>query len=292
MLPAILLIMPLLLYMHSAPQPASASDIVIVKDAEIKPYWDAIEGFKSSCGCSVREFDLSDIDALEKAIKERPDAVLAVGTGAFRKIKTIRSVPVIYAMVTPSETAESPGDNVSGVSMNIAADDYLDSIAGLFPRTKRIGILYNPERAGLFVQDAVASGRARGITLVAKTMLDLRRMPGLLDEMRNKIDVLWMLPDDALVQPDAVDYLMLFSFENNIPIFSFSKKFVQRGAAAALMAAPFDMGVRAGELLRERGSGPLRVYARSPRLIVNRKVCTKLGIRMNDDLVRHAEIVE
>jgi len=275
-----------------APRHALASDIVIVKDTEIKPYRDAIEGFKSSCSCTAREFDLSNIDEVEKAIKERPDAVLAVGTRTFRKIKTIRNVPLIYTMVIPSEAVDAPGDNVSGVSMDMAPDTYLDSITGLFPDTRKIGVLFDPEHSGSFIQEAAARARARGMTLVAKIMRDPRRMPALLDELRHKIDVLWMLPDDTLMQPDTVDDLMLFSFENNVPIFSFSKKLVQRGAAAALRIDPFDMGVRAGELLRQGGNGPLRVYARSPKLVVNRKICAKLGVRMNDDLVRHADTVE
>lgn len=289
---SILVMAGLHLCMFGAPRPAFASDVVIVKDTEIKPYRDAIEGFKSSCGCTVREFDLSDVDEIEKAIKERPDAVLAVGTRTYRKIKTTKSVPLIYTMVMPSEAVDSPGDNVSGVAMDVAPDASLDTIAGLFSNTKKVGVLFDPEHSGALVQDATALARAKGITLVAKSMRDPRRMPAMLDELRGKIDVLWMLPNDILIQPDTIDYLMLFSFENNVPIFSFSKKIVQRGAAAALRIEPFDMGVRAGELLRQGGNGPLRVYARNPRLIVNSKVCAKLGIRMNDELVRHAEMVE
>lgn len=294
-LKSILAVAALQLCLFSAPVNAFASDIIVVKDAEIKPYRDAIEGFKSSCNCTVREFYLSDIDAIERAIKERPDAVVAVGTQAFRKLKAIKNVPLIYIMVIPPEMADSLGDNVSGVSMDIAPEAYLDSITGLFPDAKRIGVLFDPEHTGAFVRDSAASARAKGIMLVKKAIRDPRQMPALLNELRNKVDVLWMLPDETLIDPDTIDYLMLFSFQNNMPLFSFSKKYVEHGAAAALKINPFDMGVQAGELaqvLLQRRGGHLRVYARSPKLIVNRKVCAKLGVRFNDDIVRHAENVE
>jgi len=294
-LKAILAVAALQLCLLGAPFPAFASDIIIIKDTDIKPYRDAIDGFKSSCGCPVREFDLSDAGEIDKAIKGRPDAIVAVGTQTFRKIKTITNIPLIYTMVMPSESADSPGNNVSGVSMDISPETYLESIVGLFPEAKRIGVLFDPEHTGLFVQESTASARAKGITLVRKPMRDPRQMPALLDELRNKVDVLWMLPDETLIHPDTVDYLLLFSFQNNMPLFSFSKKYVEQGAAAALRINPFDMGVQAGGLARallQGGQGPLRVYARSPKLIVNRKVCVKMGVRFNDDIVRHAENVE
>lgn len=291
----IFVVAALQLCLFCVPITVFASDIILVKDAEIRPYREAIEGFKSSCSCTVRELFLSDADAIEQAIKERPDAIVGVGTRTFRKIRKITNVPLIYTMVMPSEAADSPGDNVSGVSMDIAPEAYLDAITRLFPDAKRIGVLFDPEHTGPFVRDSLASARARGIALVAKTMRDPRQMPAQLDELRNKVDVLWMLPDETLVTPDTIDYLMLFSFQNNIPVFSFSKKYVQQGAAAALKVTPFDMGVQAGELARmllQGKEGPLREYARNPRLIVNRKVCTKLGVRLNNDIVHNAENVE
>jgi ABC-type uncharacterized transport system substrate-binding protein len=88
---------------------------------------------------------------------------------------------------------------------------------------------------------------------------------------------------------------MLFSFQNNLPVFSFSKKYVKNGAAAALAIDPFDMGAQAGEqyrILSRGGKGPLRAYARSARLIVNRKVIEKMKVQTSSEILRSAEFVE
>ena len=294
---ALLLTAALLLYLFVSPALAPAKEVVVIKDIEIKPYRDAIEGFKSACGCVVRELELSDAGALEEAVEARPDAVVAVGTEAFRKVKTIKNIPVIYIMVMPSEADASAlsADNVSGVSMDIAPETYLTAIAGLFPGAKRIGVLSDPAHTGLFVQEAAAVARGWGIGLVVKTIRDPRQVPVFLDELRDNVDVLWMLPDSTLVNPDTVNYLMLFSFQHDLPVFSFSKRYVSLGAVAALNINPYDMGAQAGEIARRvthGGKGPIRSYAKHPRLIVNRKVAAKMGVEINNEVAGHAETIE
>ncbi len=275
--------------------PAHASDVIIIKDSEIKPYRDAIEGFRSTCGCGVRELELADPDAIEQALKQHPDAVLAVGTRAFRKARLLRNLPVIYLLVMPSETADPQASNLSGVSMEIGPETYLSTITGLFPDVKRIGLLFDPENMGAFVRQATLVAAGKGIMLVPKVLLDPRQAPAILEQLKGKIDALWMLPDATVITTETVDYLMLFSFRNKIPIFSFSDKYVERGAVAALRIDPRDMGAQAGEMARDLlqgGKGPVRAFPRTSRLVVNMKVGTKIGARINGELVRDAKKVE
>ncbi len=281
--------------LFAAPLPALASDVLIIKDADIKLYQEAIQGFQKTCDCSVREMDLSDLDAIETALKAKPDAVVALGTQALRRTRTIRNVPLIYAMVMPSEAAEATGGNVSGVSMDIAPAEYLAAMAGLFPDAKRIGVLFNPDQTGPYVKDASLAARKNDISLILKPVSNARKAPALLNELRGKIDVLWMLPDTTILNSEMVDAILLFSFQHNVPVFSFSKKYVQMGAVAALTIDARTIGKQAGELARsllQNGNGPLRAYATNPRLIVNTKVGAKLGVRINGELFQNAEKVE
>jgi putative ABC transport system substrate-binding protein len=276
------------------PRPASAKDVIIIKEAEIKPFRDAIEGFKSACGCRAEEVSLSDKNLIGRIEKARPGAVFAVGTQALAKAEALKDVPVIYAMVMPSEEAILPA-YMSGVSMDIAPETWLKTMTALFPGVKRIGVLSDPEHTGPFVTKAAAAAQARGITLVVKSMSNPRNAPALLDEFKNEIDLFWMLPDPTVITSETLDYLMLFSFQNNLPVFSFSKKYVMNGAAAALAIDPHDMGAQAGEqyrVLSRGGKGPLRAYARTARLIVNRKVIEKMKVQTSSEILRNADFVE
>ena len=285
----------LVVHLFAEPHPALASDVLVVKDSNIKPYQEAIQGFKQSCGCSVRELDLSDLGALEQAVKSRPDAIVSVGAQAFRKVKLIKNVPLIYLMVMPTETSGVLGENVSGVSMDIAPAAYLTAMTALFPGAKKIGVLFDPEHTGRFVREAATAAQEKGLSLIIKPVRDPREAPALLDELRDKIDLLWMLPDATLVNSGTIDHLLLFSFQHSIPVFTFSKKFAEMGALAALTIDPDVMGRQAGEMTQSllRGAkGPLRAYARNPHLIVNTKVGAKLGVRINDELLQNAGTVE
>lgn len=279
-----------------SPLPALAEHVIVIKDADIKPYRDALAGFKGACGCEVTEVGLSDVeDLLDTAATTHPDAVFALGTKALRKASAIRSLPVIYAMVVPTEAAALAADNVSGVSMDLSPETYLTTMTALFPDVKRIGVIYNPKYTGPYVEEALGVARARGVRLVAKAIHDPREAPGLLETLRGELDVLWMLPDPTLANSETVDYLMLFSFQNNMPVFSFSKKYVERGAVAALTLDPFEAGVQAAEIAQvmlKGGKHPVSVYAKNPRLSVNRKVASKIGVELNNDLVKKADKVE
>lgn len=277
------------------PCPASAKDVIIIKEAAIKPFLDAIEGFKSACGCRAEEMALSDENLIRRVEKAHPAAVLAVGTQALEKTANIEDVPVIYVMVMPSGEAVPPAVNISGVSMDIAPETWLKTMTALFPGINRIGVLSDADHTGPFVEEAAAAARARGITLVVKSISDPRNAPALLDEFKNEVDLFWMLPDPTVVTSETMDYLMLFSFQNNIPVFSFSKKYVKNGAAAALAIDPYDIGAQAGEqykVLSRGGKGPLQAYARAARLIVNRKIISKMKVQTNNEMLQKAEFVE
>ena len=283
------------MHLFSDPLPALAADVLIAKDADIKPYQEVIKGFKQTCDCSVRELDLSDLAALERAVKARPDAVLAVGSQSFRKLRKFRTIPVIYTMVMPSETAYVNEENISGVSMDLAPETYLAAMTALFPDATRIGVLYDPAHTGTFVQKASDAASANGVSLILRKVRDPREVPVLLDELRGKVDVMWMLPDATLVNSETVDSLLLFSFQRSIPIFSFSNKYVKKGAVAALTIDPLEIGRQAGTMAKslfQNSKEPQRAYAGSPCLSVNMNIGKKIGVRINDELVRSAEKIE
>lgn len=265
-----------------------AYQAVVLKSANIRPYNDALKGFQSSCGCSLTTVppDLAgESTAGERISRLRPDVVLAIGMDALARARKITDLPVIYVMV-PGHLSDVKARNVSGVSMNISPSKYLDAMTRLFPSASRIGLVYDPGDSDAYVKEAVRSAAEREIDLVVKKAETAGAVPSLLDTMKKKIDIFWMLPEPALLNSATVDYMLLFSFENKIPIFTFSKKYVDMGAAAALTVDSFGMGVQAGTIARKlqaEGGGPIRVDADVSGLLINRKVLGKLGVRMNPE---------
>ncbi len=278
---------------------SEAVEIAVIKSADIKPYNDALEGFRSSFDDDVTEIVLSETEpaeALRRVHDSRADAVFAIGMDAVNLARSVGDIPVIYAMVPHHPPLSSGPKPLSGVSMYIPPDRYIASMLELFQGAKRIGVIYDPRNSEAYVREALQSAQGRGVDLVVKKASRPADVPAIVDSMKDKIEVFWMLPDTTVINPETVKYLLLFSFQNKVPIFTFSKKYVEMGSTAGLYSAPFDMGVQAGEIARrlfaEKNPKAIRTDARKTVLAVNRKIIKKLGIRVRDDILNRAENVD
>jgi len=296
---AIFLIFCVLLLLCS-PAVSNASEILVIKSADIKPYNESLEGFRDSCDCSATEIARSDSwqQDLSKALAvSRPDAVLAIGVDALKTAQSVKDIPVIYLMVPYLPPFASSQKNISGVSMNISAEKYLDMMADVFPNAKRIGLIYDPENSGAIVKEALQIADEKHMEIIARKAYKPGEVPPIIDNMKNRIDILWMLPDTTIVNSAVFNYMLLFSFQNEVPVVTFTKKYVEMGALAGLTVVPFDMGAQAGELVKKllkksSADSSIRVNARKAVLTINSKVARKMRIKIKSDNLKGAEYVQ
>ena len=276
---------------------AGAFEVAVVKSAEIKPYLEALEGFKSTCNCVVTELTRDDDQSVPARIERiRPDAVLTIGLDALKKMESVRNVPVFFTMV-PYPAARGQGQKTtSGVHMSVPLEKQFDAILAVFPNARRVGIVYDPGHPDFSIAEAFVAAHSRGIDLIARKAQKPGEVFSLIDGLKGAIDVFLLLPDRTVISPETVNHLLLFSFQNRIPVFSFSKKYVEMGAVAALTVDPFDLGAQTGEIMKKAlRTGPeehVVVPARKSVITVNRKVARKLGIEIPADILERAEIVE
>lgn len=269
-----------------------------VKSLDIRPYNEAIEGFRNSCNCSVTEMTLSENDYdgfTRRVVDQNPAAVLAVGIDALERLQTIRNIPVLYTMVPSPQGIPAGAMNISGVSTNVSVERSLAAMADVAPQARRIGIIYASRSSERLVEEAAAGAQARGMQIVLRKVGKAAEVPPALEGLRDKVDLLWMIPDSIVINSETVKQMLLFSFQNRVPVFTFSRKFVEMGAVAALNVIPHDMGAQAGDLavrlLGQGQTGPVRVAPRKTALVINAKVARKLGLRLKEDILKRAEDV-
>ncbi len=263
---------------------SAACETTVVVSADLKPYQEVLEGLREASECHVREVKLRDNDVLERIHRKPPDVVVAIGTDAFRKVRSLRDVPLVHVMVIPAEAERGVGGKRSGVSMDIAPGTWLETIKRVFPNARRVGLLYNAENTGAFVAEAQRAAPEAGIELAARNVRGPDDVPAALTGMQNAIDLLWMLPDPTVAAPPLVEHLIRYSIQHRIPIMTFSRKYLDMGAVASLDVDPREMGLQAGELVncivRGTCSGGRR-YARKPRLSINGKAADKMGVALS-----------
>jgi len=266
----------------------SDSEIVVLQGIRVKPYTEALEGFAAACGCKFEQLVLSEMagaDIRRKIDGLRPQMVLAVGMQALAEARKIRDLPVVYLMVLNPLGLPAGESNITGVSMLIPPDKQLAALTDTLPDRTNIGLLYDPDRSGSFVQEARQAAAKSGLNLVARPVSDARQAPELILGMKDQIDVFWMIPDVAVVTPETVEFLLLFSFQHKVPIFTFSEKYVEMGAFMSMDIDARDMGRQAGEMAGAILAGAdinriKPVYAASAVVSTNVMIARKLGIKL------------
>ncbi len=268
----------------------SADGIVAVQSFLIKPYNDALEGFKSICNCNVKEFVVSEIegaDIISEIHKAKPEIILAIGIDALERIKNIKDIPIVHMMILNPQSVTSYNKNITGVSLYISPEKQLSFLRKVLPEAKNIGLLYDPARTGDFVEKAKRAATATSIKLFAKEIHKSRDFSALLNGMKGEINAYWMLPDLTVVTPETVELLFLFSIENRIPVITFSNKYLEMGALMSFDIDTRDIGKQAGETANNILSGMdvknmKMTDARKINININRKTAKKLGITMNE----------
>lgn len=276
-----------------------AQEVLVLESVRIKPYNEALKGFMDACGCSTKELVLSemrDTDILKEIHKTGPDMVLAIGMDALSNVKGIKDIPVVYLMVSNPQSVISGEDNITGVSMNIPPKKQLGLMLEVLPLVKRVGLLYDPAKTGYLVEKAQNVSRELGIELIAKKVHNSKDVPSIINNMKERIDVFWMAPDTTVITPETIEFLFLFSLENNIPVITFSEKYVEMGALMSVSIDAFDAGKQAGEIAGKILSGTdIRnlpgVDAEKAVLSINLKIAKKLGITINNGAIRKARII-
>ncbi len=277
---------------------ASARQVAVIQSLDVAPYNEALSGFRSVCaGKIMRLFvaGMGESDVVRSVRKSDADLILAIGNEAAKKVRDITDIPVVYMMILNPRHVVPDIGNVTGVGMTIRPETQLALLHKALPGFRRVGIIYDPVRTGAFVRKARSAASEKGIELVATEIRSARDFPALLEGMKDRIDVFWVLPDVTSVTAETFEFLILFSIRNRIPVIVFSSKYLASGALLSIEIDPYDIGRQAGEMAARILSGATvkdvpRTEARKAVLSINLKVAEKLGISFPDDVIAAAKV--
>jgi putative ABC transport system substrate-binding protein len=294
-------ILPLMLFLFFCRiSPVAASGLLVIQSLPIKPYNEALRGFKSVCTGKTSKLassELSEAEIVKKSRIMNPSLILAIGMDALAKARTIRNVPVIYLMVLNPRSLIQDSENITGISMYVQPGRQLSTLQQILPQARKIGLLFDPDKSGFFVKSAQTAAAATNIELLTKAVHSTRDAVAAFDGMNSQIDALWLLPVTTVVNPGSIDLLLLSAMEFRIPVFCFSEKYVEKGALFSLDVDALEAGKQAGEMANRILAGEAvqkigKADARGSILTINRIVAKKLSIRLNSDLLKHASTIQ
>jgi len=286
-----------ILWLILCPSLVSAAHIVSVQSVSIAPYNEAFRGLESGCRCDLTRYVLSDMkgyDIVKELRRQRPDAIVAIGSSALEHIRAIRDIPIIYLMVLDPQSLIAGNSNISGINMNIPPDKQLELIRRVMPEVKDIGVLYSPGQKAGFIEKAKTAAEKAGINLITNEVRTPGEVPELLNHMAGKIKAFWMLPDVGVYSPESVEALLLYSIKHRLPVITFSNKYLDMGATLSLEIDPYDMGLQAAgtaaELLSGKQTAPIPYCsARKTNITVNERIIKKMDVKDSTYLLTKAK---
>ena len=282
---------------------AIAQDIVILKSHDLEPFNQAMAGFVAACHMRITEYDLRGSKKEESSIIQRltaakPRLIVAIGPLAAQVTRErLQDIPSIFVMVSNPSRHGLQGTNLAGVSLDIPVQLQLVMYKSLVPALKTLGVIYDPEKTGPMVMEARGIADSLGFHLLASPVSSHKAVPAALRSLLGKIDALWMVPDETVVTPESFKFMLLTTFENNLPFVTVSDIFVEAGALASLSPDYTDVGRQGCQLATDIESGRLHsaearvVPPAKVNLAINLKTASKIGLTLPPEVIQSANKV-
>lgn len=272
---------------------AHAEGVLALGAVHTESFLQIVEGFILTCNCEVETSqakDQKDQGLFEQIQQTSPVALLAVGmNGVFAALEVATDLPIIYSQVFNPQPFMRNRDS-TGVVLEFPPKAQLEALLAALPNIKRLGFVYDPAYSTSRAEQMREAARSLGITLVEGRTDNPRKVPKLINEMKDKIDVFWLTPDQTVVTFETLEYLARFSMENQIPTLAFAEKYMDMGIALGLNADNVDLGKQTGAIAKKiiHGAKARDIppeEARKAILVVNRRIAAKLGLPLNNGKV-------
>ena len=273
--------------------------IAVIRSDSVLPYDEVLTGFKA--GMLQRKTGQENFVPIENAHDQealaahiariRPDFVLCLGSKALDQAARIDGIPKIFTLITQSGIQPWMGRNdILGVTLDLAPALQFRIIRQAFPRSRRIGVLYDPKHNQKIIEEAKGAAPTAGFQLQAFPISAVREIPPAYEKLATNNDLLWTLYDPTVYSPESATYVLMQSLRNRIPIIGFSSQFAKAGAPLALYGDYQDMGrqacLQAMAVLAGETNVVRIIPPRTVRIAINEKVGRFMGIDFSPQFLK------
>lgn len=214
-----------------------------------------------------------------------------------------KGIPVIFNAVSDPIAAQlaksdtEPLDGITGISDRLPVVDQLKLIRSMLPDAKTIGILYTTSEANSVstIETYKKEAPAYGFTIETIGIGAEAEVAQAADVLLGKVDCITNMTDNTVVSALAV--VLDKANTKGIPVFGSEEEQVKNGCIASAGLDYIELGKQAGVIAARVLKGedintiPYETLKES-KLTVNKTVCGKLGIKIPEDLLEGADIVE
>jgi putative ABC transport system substrate-binding protein len=196
------------------------------------------------------------------------------------------STPVVFSLVSgPKFLGYQNQPNVTGISMNVGAEEFYPVLAKVLPRGSRIGMIYKSDLGHYLTTEIEFTESKYGYRSIRRRVASRAGMGPALKEMilKHKIKAFWMFPDSLYNEAIFKKLAQVCKKYNVLLITSFESLVEQAGAAFAIAPSYYEMGIQTAEVAERilDGDKPSSIPIQSPR---------KTGVYINDETIAALDI--
>jgi ABC-type uncharacterized transport system, periplasmic component len=234
---------------------------IVIKSQDLSAYNQVVKGFQDEClKNNITIKAIYDLDGkmklgqkiVRKIKNEKPDIILAIGVLAATVLKEeIDEIPIVFCMVINHARFQLTESNITGISTEIAIEDQIKGFQSILGPFKNLGVIYDPSKTGSIVAIAENKIENAGMNLVKYEISSSKEVSDAMENLIDKIEALWLLPDSTVVTKQSFDLIKTTTLENRIPLLCTSDAFVKAGALAAVSSDHKNVGIQAAGLARK-----------------------------------------
>ncbi|MDR3555418.1 MAG: ABC transporter substrate binding protein [Syntrophobacteraceae bacterium] len=238
-------------------------------------------------------------------VRKKYDFVVTLSTPTLQMmVRTNREIPAVFGMVSDPYSlgaAKTPRDhpaNLTGVATSPPVESALKIMRELFPKARKIGMVWNPSEAcsEASMHRARKAAPAYGFELVEATAGSTGEVLDAVKSLAAKgIDLFFTSNDNTISL--AVGSVAAFLHQQRIPYFSNTPVHVEQGAFLAIGADYEEVGKETGRMTREVVSGkspktiPILEFV-PERVYINRGLANEYGVKLPQPLAEHATFIK
>lgn len=182
-----------------------------------------------------------------------PDLIICIGSHALETlIGKIKETPILFSMILDHKQFNiSKYTNITGVSLDIQPESIFYNYKSAIGEVTKVGVIVsqNYYYKALLIQKKLAQMNIQ--LLIYKSSAN--KVLESYQAIKDKIDVLWMLPDPSVINDNNFLYLAEKTIEDKLPFIVYSENFVKAGGLFSISPNYSTVGSQLAIMVKSSG---------------------------------------
>ena len=238
-------------------------------------------------------------------VNNKVDLICAIATPSAQSVaNATKEIPIVGTAITDYKSAKlvkdpaKPGTNVTGTTDMNPIKEQVELLQKVVPTAKNVGVIYCSSEVNSQIQVDILKqeAAAKGLTIKEATVSTVNDIQQAAHSLIGKIDALYIPTDNVMAS--AMPTLCKVTDEAKLPVICAEPGEVKAGGLITLGIDYYMLGEETGAMAAEILNGkakPQDMAIRSQKqfkAVVNQKKAAQLGIKIPEDLLKGAEVIQ